>query len=66
MNEKLRDYAKKKNVRLWEVAELIGIHDTALSKLMRHDLGEHKTKDLMDAIDMIAELKNENKNKERM
>ena len=33
MNEKLRDYAKQKNVKLWEVAELIGIHDTALSKL---------------------------------
>ena len=61
MNEKLRDYAKQKNVKLWEVAELIGIHDTALSKLMRHDLGDNKTKDLMDAIDMIAELKDENR-----
>lgn len=61
MNEKLRDYAKKKKVKLWEVAELIGIHDTALSKLLRHDLGEKKTKDIMDAIDMIAELKDENR-----
>ena len=37
-NIDIRDYAKEQNVHLWQIAEGLGIPDSALSRKMRFEL----------------------------
>lgn len=37
-NQDLREDIKKSNLKLWQVAELLGIRDTELSKKLRKEL----------------------------
>ena len=37
-NEAVREAAKKNGVRLWEVAEVLGVADSNFSKILRHEL----------------------------
>ncbi len=52
-NIDIREYAKKKGVKLWEVAEVLGINDSVFSKKMRHELLDNEKTKIIEAIDSI-------------
>lgn len=54
-NIKIRDYAKHKKVNLWQVSERLGYaHETAFSRVLRHELPEDKKIEIMAIIDDLA------------
>lgn len=63
MNKKIREYAQKNRVKLWQIAEKMGIHDSMLSKKLRHELPEKETERIISIIDELAdEAKKEGEN----
>lgn len=43
-NLDIRAYAKQKRVNLWEISEYLGYaHETAFSRILRHELPEEKS-----------------------
>ncbi len=53
-NKKIRCAAKQYGVRLWQVAEALGMQDSALSKKLRHELPENEQSMIIDTIKRIA------------
>ena len=54
-NIDIRNYAKKKNVNLWEVSERLGYaYETAFSRVLRHELPEDKKEEIRKIIDELA------------
>ena len=53
-NEEIREYAKVKNVRLWEVADKLSIPDTSFSKMLRYEIKSEKKSEILTIIDNIA------------
>ena len=54
-NQKLREYAACKKVKLWQVAEKFGISDVAFSKKLRHELSKEEADKFKKFVDEIAE-----------
>lgn len=54
MNKRIRIYAKQKNVKLWEIAEKLGLQDSNFSKKLRHELSKQETDTIIAIIDEIA------------
>lgn len=54
-NEMIRAEAKKKGVKLWEIAERLGIQDSQFSKKLRHELKEDDLTHVLNVIDEIAD-----------
>lgn len=55
-NLAIRETAKSANVRLWEVAEKLGLRDDAFSRKLRHELPRDEREKLLG---IIAEIKGE-------
>ena len=53
-NERIRQYARSRKVKLWQVAEKMGIFDSMLSKKLRHELSAKETEKILAIIDEIA------------
>lgn len=53
-NLDVRNYARKRSVALWEVAEGYGMADSNFSKLLRHELPEEKKQLLYKIIDELV------------
>ena len=54
-NLDIRDYAKEKGVCLWEVSERLGYaHETAFSRVLRHELTEDKKQKIRAIIDELS------------
>ncbi len=54
-NLDIRNYAKEKNVNLWEVSERLGYaHETAFSRVLRHELPKDKKTKIKAIIDELA------------
>ena len=53
-NEDIRDLARIKNVRLWQIAEAIGIQDSNFSRLLRKELPENKKKEIFAVIENLS------------
>ena len=53
-NEAIREKAKKSGVRLWEVAEKIGVADSTFCRHMRRELPEARQQLILLAIDELA------------
>lgn len=53
-NEAIREKAKESGVRLWEVAECIGIADSTFCRQMRRELPEAQQQLILHAIDELA------------
>lgn len=53
----IRDKAKECGVKLWEVAEELGVSDQKLSVLLRHEFDEDMRGRVLDIIERIAERK---------
>ena len=49
MNQDIKDLAKEKNVKLWQVADKLGIADTTFCRKLRHELS-HDEKERIKAI----------------
>lgn len=53
-NVDIRNKAKSKGVKLWEIAEAIGINDGNFSRKLRKELPEDEKAAIMTTIDRIA------------
>ncbi len=54
-NVDIRNYAKGHKVNLWEVSERLGYaHETAFSRVLRHELPEDKKAQIKAIIDDLA------------
>ena len=50
----IKDYAKKCGVKLWQVAEAMGMQDSNFSKLLRHPLTQEQEFKICCVIDKLA------------
>lgn len=57
MNQKIRQYAQERKVRLWQVAERLGMHDSKFSRQLRHELSATETEKIITIIDKLANEK---------
>lgn len=54
-NVDIRNYAKEHKVNLWEVSERLGYaHETAFSRVLRHELTEEKKEEIRTIIDELS------------
>ena len=54
-NLDIRNYAKEKKVNLWEVSECLGYaHETAFSRVLRHELSKEKKAEIYKIIDELS------------
>ncbi len=56
-NVEIRAKAKEKNVKLWEIAEKIGLNDGNFSRKLRRELTETDSRSILAVIDEIASAK---------
>lgn len=54
MNEKIRKHAQNRKVKLWQIAERLGLQDSNFSRKLRHELPEQETDAIMAIIDELA------------
>jgi hypothetical protein len=57
MNQDIRDYAKQLGVKLWQVADAIGITDGQFSRKLRYELEPAEKQNIMKLISQIADTK---------
>ena len=53
-NVEIRNRAKEKGVKLWRVAEALGMADSAFSRKLRHELEEEEKNRVLSAIEQLA------------
>ncbi len=53
-NKDIREYANKRNVRLWQIAIELGINDGNFSRKLRVELSEEKKAEIRAIIDRLA------------
>lgn len=53
-NKDIRDYARIKDVRLWQIASRLGINDSTLSRKLRSELTEDKKAEIRAIIDELT------------
>lgn len=56
-NENAREYAKRKNVCMWEVADEMKISEATLMRWLRFELPDDKKAAFIEAVDNIAAKK---------
>lgn len=54
-NRDIKEYAKSKGVRLWQIAEVLHINDGNFSRKLRKELSETQKQEIMKIIDDLAE-----------
>ena len=54
-NQKIRDYARMKNVYLWQIAMKLNIYDGNFSRRLRKELSPEESARIMRYIDEISE-----------
>lgn len=55
-NKDIRDYAKERKVYLWEVSEKLGYaHETAFSRVLRHELSDEQKVAIKIIIDELSQ-----------
>lgn len=54
-NQDVRNYAKSKGVRLWQIAETLHINDGNFSRRLRKELPEVQKQEIIQIIDELAE-----------
>lgn len=53
-NKEIRDYARIKDVRLWQIADKLNISDSNFSRLLRHELPKEKKAEIKTIIDRLV------------
>ncbi len=54
-NTRIREAAKAAGVRMWQVAEELGMQDATFSRKLRHELPEKEAKKVLGIIAQLAE-----------
>ena len=54
-NMDIREYAKKKGVKLWEIASTLHINDGNFSRKLRQELSNEIKQQIFQIIDQISE-----------
>lgn len=54
-NGEIKEYAKSKGVKLWQVAECLLIQDSALSRKLRHELPDAEKERIRGIIDRLTQ-----------
>lgn len=55
-NAEVREYAKSKGVKHWQIAEELGITEFTFSRQLRHELSEDRKKAIFSAIDRASKV----------
>lgn len=58
-NQEVRLYAKSSGVRLWQIAEALGIWEATLSRKLRHELPTEEKERILGIIDTLARERQE-------
>jgi hypothetical protein len=53
-NQQIRDEAKTKGIKLWEIAEVYGLSDGNFSRKLRRELPEAEQRKIMDIISRLS------------
>lgn len=53
-NKDIREYAKRKNVKLWRIANKLGVNDGNFSRKLRRELPEETKQQIFEIIDNLA------------
>lgn len=53
-NQDIRETLKDAKVKWWQVAEYLEIHDSALSRKLRHELSSEEKAKIVEIIDELA------------
>ena len=53
-NEKIKQAAAEKSVKLWQIAERYGMNDSNFSRKLRHELSEEEQQRIIEIINQIA------------
>lgn len=53
-NSLIRETAKQKNVKLWQIADALGMNDGNFSRRLRHELPPEETERILALIDKLA------------
>ncbi len=56
-NQDIRSYAKQKGVKLWQVANVKGISEPTMTRLLRQELSESDKAEIKRIIDELSERK---------
>lgn len=56
-NQTIRATAKNRGVRLWEVADKLGISEPTMTRKLRRELSESEKQEIIKIIDELAEKK---------
>ena len=54
-NTEIRECASKNNVKLWQIAEWLGVHETTFIKRMRRELSDQDKEVVLNAIKELAQ-----------
>lgn len=58
-NMVIRSASKSAGVRLWQIAEVLGIQETALSRKLRHELPTEEKNKILGIIEALAQERQE-------
>lgn len=53
-NKDLRDYARIKDVKLWQIAEKLNLQDSNFSRMLRYEITKEKKEEIIAIIDELA------------
>lgn len=53
-NQDIRSYAKQNGVKLWQIADIKGVSEPTMSRLLRHELPETMKAEFIRIIDQLA------------
>ena len=56
-NRQIKERAKKEGVRLWQVADVLGVSEATMTRMLRKELPQAKQQEIMTIIDQISEAK---------
>lgn len=54
-NQEIRETAKNKKVRLWQIADKLGISEPTMTRKLRHELTNKEKKRIIKIINELAE-----------
>lgn len=52
--EYFRQYAKDRKVRLWQIADALGISEPTMTRMLRHEISKEQLDRLCGIVDRIA------------
>lgn len=53
-NEDIRQAAKAAQVKLWQIAEVVGLNDGNFSRKLRHELPDDEKQRILEIIDRLS------------